>query len=246
MGKIIFVTGTDTGVGKTLVTALLLEHLRWSGVRALAVKPFCSGGRGDVELFQALQKGELSEAEANPFYFSEPVAPLVAARKLRRRISLGEVLKRIRAVAAKCDCLLVEGSGGLLVPLGEGYTVADLIARLRCVVIVVARNRLGTINHTLLTVRSLPAKAGNRIKVVLSNQGTTDISARTNEKVLSEILSSIAVIRLSSLGENVLRPLAVKKSAKKLKKVLARVLAFPILNPVLWNTPRRRAVRKNG
>ena len=225
MARIIFVTGTDTGVGKTLLTALLLEHLRSRGIRALAMKPFCSGGRDDVELLQALQRGELSDDEANPFFFSEPLAPLVAARRTRRRIPLEEAAARIKGVAEKCDCLLVEGSGGLLVPLGEGYTVADVIGQLRCEVLVVARNRLGTLNHTMLTIRAMPKTVSGRIKVLLSDEKAPDISARTNKKTLSELLSPIAVISLSLLGENAAAPEAVKKNAKKIKKTLARVLS---------------------
>src|SRR5579859_7771518 len=90
-GKIIFITGTDTGVGKTVFTSLLLHHLRKSGVYALAMKPFCSGGRGDVWLLRAMQDGELSEEEINPFHFPEPVAPLVSARQHKRRIPLTNV-----------------------------------------------------------------------------------------------------------------------------------------------------------
>src|SRR5260221_14172519 len=93
--RTIFITGTDTGVGKTLLTALLLAHLRQNGVPALALKPFCSGGRADAELFHALQDGDLTLDEINPFYFREPIAPLVAARKHRRRIQLDDVLKNI-------------------------------------------------------------------------------------------------------------------------------------------------------
>src|ERR1700722_15876817 len=115
--KIIFVTGTDTGVGKTLLTALLLHHLRARGCRALAMKPFCSGGRADVRLLQSLQPGELSDAEMNPFYFKQPIAPLAASLGKRKKIPLNLVVEKIRAVARKCDVLLVEGSGGLLVPL---------------------------------------------------------------------------------------------------------------------------------
>src|SRR5271165_6767216 len=147
--NIIFITGTDTGVGKTLLAGLLLHHLRQSGARALAMKPFCSGGLADVRLLQSLQPGELSDRVMNPFYFKQPVAPLVAAAT-RPAIRPGEVLKKIRLVATRCDCLIIEGSGGLLVPLGSGFTVADLIAGLDGRVVVVARNRLGTINHTLL------------------------------------------------------------------------------------------------
>src|SRR5260370_30608997 len=93
------------------------------------MKPFCSGGRGDVELSHALQDGELNEDEINPYYFGEPLAPLVAARKSRRTILLKDVLNRIDTVASRLRAqtgisnqrrhLLIEGSGGLLVPLGE-------------------------------------------------------------------------------------------------------------------------------
>ncbi len=103
MRKIIFVTGTDTGVGKTLLTGLLLCHLRRRGVNALAMKPFCSGGRNDIELIQALQNHALPDEEVNPFYFPEPLAPLVAARKHRRRISLSQVLRSIERVETQCE-----------------------------------------------------------------------------------------------------------------------------------------------
>ena len=96
--KIIFITGTDTGVGKTLLTALLLHHLRQTGVRALAMKPFCSGGRADVKLLQSLQPGELSDEEMNPFFFKEPIAPLIAAEKNHRIIRLKEVIDRIKHI----------------------------------------------------------------------------------------------------------------------------------------------------
>ena len=150
--RIIFITGTDTGVGKTLLTGLLLHHLRQSGCHALAMKPFCSGGRADAELLRAIQDGELTLDEINPFFFTEPLAPLVAARKHQCSIRIPEVLRRITRVANRCECLLIEGIGGVMVPLGEGFSVLDLIAKLGCEAIVVSRNRLGTINHTLLTV----------------------------------------------------------------------------------------------
>src|SRR5579872_3951430 len=116
-GKIIFITGTDTGVGKTIFTGLLVRHLREQGVHALAMKPFCSGGRADVRLLRAMQDAELTENEINPFYFPEPVAPLVSARRRNRTIPLRKVVQRINEIAARCECLLIEGSGGLFVPL---------------------------------------------------------------------------------------------------------------------------------
>jgi dethiobiotin synthetase len=220
MGKIIFVTGTDTGVGKTLFTGLLLHHLRSTGHHALAMKPFCSGGTSDVEFLSGIQNGELSREEMNPFYFSEPIAPLVAARKLRRKISLTDVTRKIESVAKRCEVLLIEGSGGLLVPLGEKFLVRDLIAKLNCEVIVVSRNRLGTINHTLLTVGALQKLRGRKIKVVLMNGSEMDFSSATNGNVLKQLIYPFQLFSIGFLGENT----SLKNKHKKVKKTLARVL----------------------
>ena len=220
-GKIIFVTGTDTGVGKTIFTGLLVHHLRGQGVHALAIKPFCSGGRADVKLLRAMQDAELTEDEINPFYFPEPVAPLVSARRNKRMISLSEVLREIRKMAARCECLLVEGSGGLLVPLGEKYLVSDVVKRLKCEVIVVSRNQLGTINHTLLTVNALKRLGVKNIAVALVGTSKKDASVEKNGPVLREFLGGIAVREVAFLGKNANKIGVLRKSEKKMKKTLA-------------------------
>lgn len=229
MNNIIFITGTDTGVGKTLLTALLLHHLRQNGVHALAMKPFCSGGLADVRLLQSLQPGELTDREMNPFYFKEPVAPFVAAEKHRRVIRPGAVLQSIRRIARRCDCLLVEGSGGLLVPLGPDCTVADLIVRLDCRVLIAARNRLGTINHTLLTVKMLETMGikKRKLAVALMSGGQPDLSSRTNERVLARFLAPMLLASIPFLGVNASKTGAIRKSSPKVRKkmtVLARFM----------------------
>jgi dethiobiotin synthetase len=223
--KIIFITGTDTGVGKTSLTALLLHHLRESGVRALAMKPFCSGGRADVRLLQSLQPGALSDDKMNPFYFAQPVAPLVA-QKTRCAIRLREVIAKIGEVRDQCDCLLVEGSGGLLVPLGPGYMVADLIAGLNCRVVVAARNRLGTINHTLLTVEALQARGVKQkdLSVVIMTQGNKDVSCRTNRGVLARLLKPVPVLEIPFLGAEIFSGAAIVRGYPRLRKTLRAIL----------------------
>jgi dethiobiotin synthetase len=225
---ILFITGTDTGVGKTLLTALLLNHLRESGTRALAMKPFCSGGRGDLRLLQSLQPGALSDTEMNPFYFDEPLAPFVAAKTTGRVIRLQAVVTQITRVAAKCDCLLIEGSGGLLVPLGKSFTAADLISRLQCRVLVAARNRLGVINHTLLTVQALRASGvpAKQIAVALMAVARPDPSARTNQATLAEWLNPVAVPSIPFLGRHANRAVAVKQSAPRLAATLNALAGF--------------------
>ncbi len=220
--KIIFVTGTDTGVGKTVLTALLLHHLRENGARVLAMKPFCSGGRADVKLLQALQRGELSDEEVNPFYFEEPVAPLVAAQKHRRNIRLEEVMNRIQSVAKRCDYLIVEGAGGLLAPWGKGYNAANLIAQLNCRVLVAARNQLGTINHTLLTVHALQSvgKTKKRFAIVLMSGKKTDLSAASNRKTLMKLLRPVRVLEIPFLGVQAAHVQGIKQGHAKAIKTL--------------------------
>jgi dethiobiotin synthetase len=222
--EIIFITGTDTGVGKTLLTGLLLQHLRRTGRHALAVKPFSSGSRSDARLLHALQGGELDLDEINPFFFKEPLAPLVAARGQHSLVTLPEVLKRIAGLASGCECLLIEGIGGFLVPLGASYTVADVVAKLRCKVIVVSANRLGTINHTLLTVKAAQQSGLQTLTVVLMGQARPDSSADSNGPVLASLLNPVPVFTLDFLGTNATRPGALKAIEKKFQKSIALVL----------------------
>jgi dethiobiotin synthetase len=222
--QIIFITGTDTGVGKTLLTGLLLQHLRRTGCHALAMKPFCSGGRADARLLQTIQDGELTLNEINPFVFKEPLAPLVAGRRENAAVALREVLGRVSEIATRCQCLLVEGIGGLLVPLGEGYTVADLVAKLRCKVIIVSANRLGTVNHTLLTVNALQVTTDKVVTVVLMDQEKPDPSSDSNGPILAELLRPVPVLGLDFLGRNACRSAALKRIGKKVQKSIAQIL----------------------
>lgn len=193
------------------------------------MKPFCTGDRGDVELFAELLEGALPSDLINPFYFQEPVAPMLAARNLKVIVKIEDVLERIRLMQGGGDFLLIEGAGGLLSPLGEGYSAADLIQLLHCPVIVVARNRLGVINHVLLTVGRLASLAVSHIKVVLMGCGNPDNSEATNGMMLSEMLSSFEVLSLPYFGEKAVEIEAVKKNAKDSEKILALAADFDTL-----------------
>ncbi len=231
LARIIFITGTDTGAGKTLLTALLLDYLRKSGHQALAMKPFCSGSLGDVKLLSSVQNHELSNKLVNPFYFEEPIAPLIAARKKRGVVDLAEVVARIREVQKLCNCLLIEGSGGLLVPLGEGYSGLDIIKHLGCSVIIAARNRLGVINHSMMTITILEHNGIKDITLVLMGCNRSDISARSNKTMLQELWLSGEVHALPFLGGRSNRLGAIEKNQKKNKKTLAQILGTAKLCP---------------
>jgi dethiobiotin synthetase len=119
---------------------------------------------------------------------------------------------------------LIEGSGGLLVPLGKGYTVLDLITSLKCEVVVVARNRLGTINHTLLTIRALQAAGVKKPSVALMDCKQPDISSRSNYRILSQLLAPVSVHPVPFLTARRFNAWAIKKSALKLGRELSRFL----------------------
>lgn len=224
MARIIFVTGTDTGVGKTVFTASLVYVLRSQKVNALGMKPFCSGSRDDIIVLQSVQPGALSAEEVNPFYFHAPVAPLVVLRQARRNIPLKETLARIRHVQTKSEVLVIEGSGGLMAPLGEGYTAADLIRALECEVVIVSRNKLGTINHTLLTVDAVKRLQPKKLSVVLMQRGTGDASTATNFEILHELVAPIPVVAYPFLGQRRMGLRVFRGSVRILKKVLATYL----------------------
>jgi dethiobiotin synthetase len=227
--KILFVTGTDTGVGKTVLTAMLLAFLRSGGVAALAMKPFCSGSRGDARLLHRLQNGCLTLDDVNPFYFDKPLAPAAAVGRGRAGVSLKLALGQIRHVAGRCDLLLVEGVGGLMVPLGKGYTVRDLIRKLDAKIFIVCPNQLGVINHILLTVESLQNAGIKEVTVVMMSVKRPDISADSNARMIRQMLPRTPVFCLPHLGNRTSTARAAKENVKYLKKTLAQVLGADIL-----------------
>src|ERR1700722_19259170 len=108
MKRMIFITGTDTGVGKTVLTVLLAGFLRERGVRVAALKPVCSGGRDDARMLHGALGGALALEKINPWYFRAPLAPLLAARREKRTVRLAAVGGHIRAVRKDFDVVLVE------------------------------------------------------------------------------------------------------------------------------------------
>jgi dethiobiotin synthetase len=184
--RIIIVTGTDTGVGKTLLATLLAAWLHRRGVRVGVFKPVCSGGRDDAERLRHAIGGALTLDEVNPWFFAEPLAPVLAARRECRVVRLMEVLAHARTLATRFEILIVEGAGGLFSPLGEGFDTRDLILRLRARPVVVCPNRLGAVNQVRLVLAALPATVVNRTQVMLVNPAKLDRASITNAALLAE------------------------------------------------------------
>jgi len=228
MSQTVFITGSSTGVGKTVLTALLLHHLRQSGCRALALKPFCSGGQGDARLLWNLEKQDIPLNQVNPFYRSEPLAFWVdepAKPGDPPPLTLARALEPIRVAQAQCDTLLIEGSGGLLVPLGPDFFVADLIAACASSVIVAAPNILGTISHTLMTVNELRNRGVRSIRVALMGvRRNPDPSAASNAPTLARFLGPVPLIEVPYLGPSASTLRAVKSNTPVLRETLARLV----------------------
>ncbi|MGZ5166843.1 MAG: dethiobiotin synthase [Burkholderiales bacterium] len=158
-----FVTGTDTGVGKTLVACALLRALSARGLSVVGMKPVAAGARkhagrlinDDVEALVEASTISAPAEEVNPYCFEAAVAPHIAASKAGVCIELGLLHGAYSALARRADCVIVEGAGGFLVPLGAHFDTADLAAKLALPVIVVVGMRLGCINHAVLTAAAI-------------------------------------------------------------------------------------------
>ena len=159
-GATYFITGTDTEVGKTLVTCALLHAARQQGLRAVGMKPVAAGtdsnGRNeDVERLDAASSFTAAPELVNPYCFSAPIAPHIAAAETGCVIDLAVIQTAFDKLSAQADLTLVEGAGGILVPLGTGLDTADLAAHLKLPVILVVGLRLGCINHALLSAEAI-------------------------------------------------------------------------------------------
>ena len=186
----LFVTATDTGVGKTVLTAGLALALRARGHSVGVVKPVQSGGLagepgGDAMLLKRWTGVAETVEEIAPYCFAAPLAPLPAAELEGRTVDRADVVECVRAVAERYEAILVEGVGGLLVPVGEEWTVADLAVSLELPLLVVARAGLGTVNHTALTVLAARHFGLEPIGVVLN--GAADASSRTNARLVERL-----------------------------------------------------------
>jgi dethiobiotin synthetase len=201
----LFVTGTDTGVGKTVVAAAVVSALRASGEPVAAFKPVVTGTdhppdplwRRDHELLAAAS-GQQPE-EVAPLAFGAAAAPHRAAEIEQRRIEPAELLAAARR-AGYGKTLIVEGVGGLLVPITMGTSVRDFARELSLPLVIVARPGLGTINHTLLTVEAARA-VGLRVRAVVMTPwpGDDDMLAASNRDTVAR-LASVAVRSLPPLG----------------------------------------------
>ena len=219
--KGIFVTGTDTGVGKTVVAGALAAWCRHEGIDVGVMKPVATGGRslriGGTHRLVSDDAVWLARAAAsddpwplvNPICLEEPLAPWTASLRQGMPIRLTTILNAFHALRARHTCVIVEGVGGLLVPLNERLTVADLARRLGLPLLLVARPGLGTLNHTLLSLECIRQRRLACQGIVINHAGpmAREAMARLAVRTNPEILRRCSSVPL--LGELPFDPLAV-------------------------------------
>jgi dethiobiotin synthetase len=187
--KGIFITGTDTGVGKTFFTALLTKALRDQGVPALALKPISCGDREDALRFSEAANSAISPIEINPIHFAAPLSPYAASILEVRPFPWATLRERMQKLSSNYSGpFLVEGVGGWRVPFDQSSGVREWAQELALPVLIVARATLGTLNHTLLTVDSIRQAKLPLLGIILNfHQAPNDLATQTNPALLEEL-----------------------------------------------------------
>jgi dethiobiotin synthetase len=196
----LFITGTDTDVGKTYTAARLLQVLRASGESCAGMKAICCGDRRDAELLLAAGSDGLTIDDVNPVWLKTPAAPIVGSLMEKVDIDVDHILSAFYSLQKRVEHVMVEGTGGWMVPIHRNYFVSDLAVAMKLPVLAVAYNRLGCLNHAVLTVQSILGHGLRCVGLVLNNaQETNDTAALTNADILRKIID---VPLLCGLGEN--------------------------------------------
>jgi dethiobiotin synthetase len=199
----LFVTGTDTGVGKTWLCAALVKMWRAQGRDVVAMKPIACGDRDDAEALFAAMDGAVEMNAINPVWLRPPVAPYAAAMIEERSIDLPLIRDTAARLKSQHASLVVEGVGGWMVPILRDFTVADFAVNFGFPVLVVAANRLGVLNHALLTVDAILGRGLTCAGVVLNSPqpaSEEDPAQVTNTGILEDLLASRGVPFLGTVG----------------------------------------------
>ena len=192
--KAVFITGTDTGVGKTAVTAALAALLGGKGLLTGVIKPFQTGteleGLSDAEFIYGFLGRDCVLSEVSPCRLRAPLSPYRAAEIEGIKIPLDDIIEHTRDYISRNDVTLIEGAGGLCVPVTESYMMADLAVDLEAPVVIVARPGLGTLNHTSLSLEYARQRGARVLGVVINGfPEPVDIASATNPAVLRDVFS---------------------------------------------------------
>ncbi|KAA9027072.1 dethiobiotin synthase [Niallia endozanthoxylica] len=187
-----FVTGTDTDVGKTIISSGLAAVLKEKEIDVGVFKPLLSGitrddPASDTSLLKELSQTPLSREEITPFAFKEPLAPYVAGKLEGKSVRIDEIINHWERIKEKHEFFIVEGAGGISVPLGEGFFVSDLIKALQLPIVIVARPNLGTFNHIYLTVQYAKSQGLTIAGIVINGiNDPPELAEKTNPALIEE------------------------------------------------------------
>ncbi len=191
MGKTkgIFFTGTDTDAGKTYVSELVIRAIRAEGINAIGYKPICCGERDDAVRLHLASAESVSIDEVNPIWLKTPAAPHVAAMFENSSIERSFIKEKYLELADKSNAVIVEGVGGWQVPInGMDYTVADMAKDIGLPVVIVVGNKLGALNHAILTIQSMRAMGMEPAGLVFNNLvEELDTATITNKGIIEEL-----------------------------------------------------------
>jgi dethiobiotin synthetase len=199
----LFLTGTDTGVGKTFVAVQLLRLLRSAGIRSAGMKPICCGDRNDARQLLAASEEGITIDQVNPVWLQSPVAPSVAAEIEHLEIDIENICRSFNALCAQFEVIVVEGVGGWLVPITPSLLMSDLAKNLDLPVVIVAENRLGCLNHVLLTWESIRAHGLRNGGIVLNHaDAANDLAQTTNASELRRLMPDTPLLPIAEAGSD--------------------------------------------
>ncbi|MEI6535281.1 MAG: dethiobiotin synthase [Verrucomicrobiaceae bacterium] len=185
----LFVTATDTNAGKTYVTRLILEAFKSSGRDAVGFKPICCGTREDSHALLSVSAEGLTLDEINPVWLKTPASPYAASLIENRLLNMESVMEAYHVLTHRFDHIMVEGVGGWEVPFAPQYTAADFAQELDLPVLVVVNNKLGALNHTILTVRDILSRNMKCAGIVLNHvSDERDNASISNRRIIEDML----------------------------------------------------------
>ena len=219
--KSFFITGTDTNVGKTVIAAALAAVLKKKGTDVGVMKPVATGGWDDARFLIKGSGVKDNVFLVNPYCLATPVAPAIAASIENIKMDIGRIKAAYDELSRRHEMLIVEGVGGLLVPIYKKYLVTDLIKDLDLPIIIVATPGLGTINHTLLTISQARRSRIKVLGVIINNYD--EATAGIAEKMVPEIIENVGKVPILGIVKHVDNPYSEEGFKILLKEVKEKV-----------------------
>lgn len=224
--RAIFITATDTDIGKTVMASAIALGVRERSIDCGVMKPVqCAGD--DASFLKTVSRTEDSLEIINPFFFKRPLSPHLAARLEGRRVSIRKIMRCYELLLNRHEFLVVEGAGGLMVPVSDRFLVADMIKELNLEIVIVARAGLGTINHTLLTIEAAQRRDIGVVGVIFnqSSKGSVTVCEKDNPLIIHKLsrVRTLGFVPFLQLREG-------NPSVKELKYITEKIDIDSIMN----------------